>query len=231
MPHIEDILRARLKTIGVSEHRFTLKAGLWTTYAVNHQPASPNSREYAEPWLACLRRGRRTFLGKLSFLRCSIISPLTDDLAFWHRCSVVSENSDIYLIFCSSIVILSAAWAPYFDNMDAIIFLSPISCFDQVCVEFVYSISAILILLPPIPGAWRRPKRQSTGAVFFCFWQPRRRWKSCQTSGGFDIAMEIHCVKSIAEEYGDSSLLEQNRYHARYVIPTFIQLFSLIFFI
>jgi hypothetical protein len=43
--------------------------------------------------------------------------------------------------------------------------------------------------------------------------------------------MEIHCVKSIAEEYGDSSLLEQNRYHARYVIPTFIQLFSLIFFI
>ena len=28
-----------------------------------------------------------------------------------------------------------AAWAPYFDNMDAIIFLAPISAFDEVLVE------------------------------------------------------------------------------------------------
>ncbi|CAK5265664.1 unnamed protein product [Mycena citricolor] len=30
---------------------------------------------------------------------------------------------------------LRAAWVPYFDDMDAIIFLSPISCFDQVLAE------------------------------------------------------------------------------------------------
>ncbi|KAF8348185.1 guanine nucleotide-binding protein alpha-4 subunit [Amanita rubescens] len=30
---------------------------------------------------------------------------------------------------------VGAAWASYFDNMDAIIFLAPISCFDQVLVE------------------------------------------------------------------------------------------------
>lgn len=28
-----------------------------------------------------------------------------------------------------------AAWAPYFQDVDAIIFLAPISCFDQVLVE------------------------------------------------------------------------------------------------
>lgn len=28
-----------------------------------------------------------------------------------------------------------AAWVPYFDDMDAIIFLAPISCFDQVLAE------------------------------------------------------------------------------------------------
>jgi len=28
-----------------------------------------------------------------------------------------------------------AAWAPYFDDIDAIIFLAPISCFDQVLAE------------------------------------------------------------------------------------------------
>ncbi|PPQ66642.1 hypothetical protein CVT24_006934 [Panaeolus cyanescens] len=31
--------------------------------------------------------------------------------------------------------ITTAAWAPYFDDMDAIIFLAPISCFDQVLEE------------------------------------------------------------------------------------------------
>jgi guanine nucleotide-binding protein subunit alpha len=30
---------------------------------------------------------------------------------------------------------LRAAWVPFFDNMDAIIFLAPISCFDQTLAE------------------------------------------------------------------------------------------------
>lgn len=30
---------------------------------------------------------------------------------------------------------VTAAWVPFFDDMDAIIFLAPISCFDQVLEE------------------------------------------------------------------------------------------------
>lgn len=74
VPTDEDILRARLKTIGVSEHRFTLKAG----------------------------------------------NMLSHD---WRVYDVGGARS------------LRAAWAPFFDNMDAIIFLAPISCFDQVLEE------------------------------------------------------------------------------------------------
>ncbi|KXN90120.1 Guanine nucleotide-binding protein alpha-4 subunit [Leucoagaricus sp. SymC.cos] len=76
MGQLKDILRARLKTIGVSEHRFTLKAG-----------------------------------------------------------NMLSHDWRIYDVGGARINIPPAAWAPYFDNMDAIIFLAPISCFDQVLEE------------------------------------------------------------------------------------------------
>ena len=36
------------------------------------------------------------------------------------------------MLYARSTRNLQAAWAPYFDNMDGIIFLAPISCFDQV---------------------------------------------------------------------------------------------------
>ncbi|KAI3621441.1 guanine nucleotide-binding protein alpha-4 subunit [Moniliophthora roreri] len=36
---------------------------------------------------------------------------------------------------CSTEFLLTAAWVPYFDNMNAIIFLAPISAFDQVLAE------------------------------------------------------------------------------------------------
>ncbi|RDB24779.1 Guanine nucleotide-binding protein alpha-4 subunit [Hypsizygus marmoreus] len=74
VPTDDDILRARIKTLGVSEHRFTLKSG----NLVSHD---------------------------------------------WRVFDVGGARS------------LRAAWAPYFDNMDAIIFLAPISCFDQVLTE------------------------------------------------------------------------------------------------
>lgn len=32
----DDILRARLKTLGVSEHRFTMKTGLWCDISVEY---------------------------------------------------------------------------------------------------------------------------------------------------------------------------------------------------
>ncbi|KAF8973195.1 guanine nucleotide-binding protein alpha-4 subunit [Flammula alnicola] len=77
VPTDDDILRARLKTLGVSEHRFTLKAGNmlshdWRVYDVG---------------------GAR---------------------------SLTSQR---------------AAWAPYFDDLDAIIFLVPISGFNEVLLE------------------------------------------------------------------------------------------------
>ncbi|OCH87361.1 G-alpha-domain-containing protein [Obba rivulosa] len=75
VPTDDDILRARLKTLGVSEYRFTIREGRLHI-----------SRE-------------------------------------WRIFDVGGHRS------------LRAAWAPYFDDMDAIIFLAPISCFDQVLDE------------------------------------------------------------------------------------------------
>lgn len=74
VPSDDDILKARLKTLGVTEHRFKLKrtadfSGDWRIYDVGG-----------------------------------------------HR----SQRD---------------AWAPYFDDMNAIIFLAPISCFNQVMAE------------------------------------------------------------------------------------------------
>ncbi|EED84472.1 candidate G-protein alpha subunit [Postia placenta Mad-698-R] len=76
VPTDDDILRARLKTLGVTEYRFTIKEGT---------------------------------LGGVS--------------RDWKIFDVGGHRS------------LVAAWAPYFDDMNAIIFLAPISCFDQMLEE------------------------------------------------------------------------------------------------
>ncbi|KAF9467322.1 guanine nucleotide binding protein, alpha subunit [Collybia nuda] len=83
VPTDDDILRARLKTLGVSEHRFSLKAG---------NMMSHDWRVFDVGGARSLRQTR---------------TPIN----------------------------LLAAWAPYFDNMDAIIFLAPMSGFDQVLDE------------------------------------------------------------------------------------------------
>ncbi|KAF9226383.1 G-alpha-domain-containing protein [Gyrodon lividus] len=77
IPTDDDILRARLKTLGVSEHRFQMKIGHLGTQ-MSHD---------------------------------------------WRVFDVGGQRS------------LRAAWVPYFDDMNAIIFLAPISCFDQVLQE------------------------------------------------------------------------------------------------
>ncbi|KAF8906474.1 guanine nucleotide-binding protein alpha-4 subunit [Gymnopilus junonius] len=74
IPTDDDILRARLKTLGVSEHRFTLKSAG----------------------------------------------------------SMVSHDWRVYDVGVHD---LWSAWAPYFDDLDAIIFLAPLSGFDEVLVE------------------------------------------------------------------------------------------------
>ncbi|KAI0711310.1 G-protein alpha subunit [Earliella scabrosa] len=76
VPTDDDILRARLKTLGVSEHRFTIKEG---------------------------HAG-----GMRGELRIYDVGG--------HRS-------------------LRAAWAPFFDDMNAILFLAPLSGFDQVLAE------------------------------------------------------------------------------------------------
>ncbi|KAF7341901.1 hypothetical protein MSAN_02045800 [Mycena sanguinolenta] len=81
-PTDDDILRARLKTLGVSEHQFTLKAG-------NMVPHN---------WLVY-------------------------DVAY-----LVTREFFVLVYFL-------AAWVPYFDSMHAIIFLAPLSGFDQVLAE------------------------------------------------------------------------------------------------
>ncbi|KAF8632876.1 hypothetical protein AX17_004724 [Amanita inopinata Kibby_2008] len=74
VPTDDDILRARLKTLGVTEHKFRISSG------------SSHWRD-------------------------------------WRIFDVGGHRSQV------------TAWAPYFDDMDAIIFLAPISCFDQVLAE------------------------------------------------------------------------------------------------
>ncbi|KAI0827068.1 G-alpha-domain-containing protein [Trametes gibbosa] len=76
VPTDEDILRARLKTLGVSEHRFTLREGL--------------------------------------------TGGISRDLRIY---DVGGHRS------------LVPAWAPFFDDMNAILFLAPLSGYDQVLAE------------------------------------------------------------------------------------------------
>ena len=40
-----------------------------------------------------------------------------------------------YLLFLSVCLLRAATWVPFFDDVDAIIFLAPISAFDQVLSE------------------------------------------------------------------------------------------------
>jgi len=75
IPTDDDILKARLKTLGVSEHRFVMQSA-----------ANATTRD-------------------------------------WRVFDVGGHRS------------LRTAWVPYFDDIDAIIFLAPISCFDQVLAE------------------------------------------------------------------------------------------------
>ncbi|KAH9926690.1 guanine nucleotide binding protein, alpha subunit [Fomitopsis serialis] len=83
VPTDEDILRARLKTLGVTEYRFAIKEGT--------------------------------------------IGGITRD---WRVFDVGGHRSLVSVALPSL-----TAWAPYFDDMNAILFLAPISCFDQMLEE------------------------------------------------------------------------------------------------
>ncbi|KAG6379559.1 guanine nucleotide-binding protein alpha-4 subunit [Boletus reticuloceps] len=89
----DDVLRARLKTVGVSEYRCEMEAAA--------------GREQGTEWRIVDVGGSRSQRGGIS----SISPP--------H----------------SLIITPSATWVPFFDDVDAIIFLAPISGFDQVLAE------------------------------------------------------------------------------------------------
>ncbi|KAH8827966.1 guanine nucleotide-binding protein alpha-4 subunit [Flagelloscypha sp. PMI_526] len=110
VPTDDDILRARIKTLGVSEHRFRLKA--MSGNMVSHD---------------------------------------------WRIFDVGGARS---------VTIFVAAWVPYFDDIDAIIFLAPISCFDQVLAEdsAVNRLEDSILLWKSVVG---HPLLKNTSIVLF----------------------------------------------------------------
>jgi len=92
-PNDDDVLRARLKTVGVSEYRCEMEAVA--------------GRESGTEWRIVDVGGSR------SQVRINCFSHPT-------------LNPFRYLL---------ATWVPFFDDVDAIIFLAPISSFDQVLAE------------------------------------------------------------------------------------------------
>lgn len=91
---VDDVLRARLKTLGVIEHRFTLEKGEQINIVTTWVPSSffqpPVGYDKGVDWLIYDVGGARN---------------------------------------------QRQAWAPFFDDVNALIFLAPISAFDQVLVE------------------------------------------------------------------------------------------------
>ncbi|KAL1730434.1 guanine nucleotide binding protein, alpha subunit [Schizophyllum commune] len=82
IPTDEDVLKARLKTVGVSEYKFEMEV------AAKDTPSE------------------------------------------WRIVDVGGSRSQLVTLICPA-----ATWAPFFDDVEAIIFLAPISAFDQVLVE------------------------------------------------------------------------------------------------
>ena len=95
-PSDDDIVRARLRTMGVQEYRFLFERGMPLTSTV----PSPVS----------------SFKPSLS--------------------NIGSESGHEWLMYdVGGTRSLRAAWAPFFDDVNAIIFLAPISAFDEKLAE------------------------------------------------------------------------------------------------
>lgn len=115
-------MRARLKTRRISEYRFTVTTGT-SGSATSLKDISTKSDDRWFLWLrlAYLRRRGRAFNGKSYDLRCCLrlIYPSSSEVRCSRKC-------------LGSCLLAVEAWIPYLDNVDAIIFLVPISAFDQV---------------------------------------------------------------------------------------------------
>jgi len=82
-----------------------------------------------------------------------------------------------------------AAWVPFFDDMNAIIFLAPISCFDQALAEDA-SVNRLVRQIFPL---------DMVGVPIIT--------NIC--IGRFSASMEIHRPESFAETYQPRTIPEQ----------------------
>ncbi|KIL57705.1 hypothetical protein M378DRAFT_27866 [Amanita muscaria Koide BX008] len=124
VPTDDDILRARLKTLGVKEHKFRISSGANRLLSEPEVASNFRVRHFSMERLANLRRRRSSLTGQC-FIKPHFFQANNGDREVW-----LSSFNDVCMITS-----VTAAWAPYFDDMDAIIFLAPISCFDQVLSE------------------------------------------------------------------------------------------------
>ncbi|KAF9000823.1 G-protein alpha subunit [Cyathus striatus] len=101
-PSDDDVVRARLRTLGVQEYRIQFE-----------QPAKENN------FLPCTSSSSSLLPVKTN----NAVSALQDFGKEWILYDVGGSRT------------MRHAWVPYFDNVNAIIFLAPISCFDERLLE------------------------------------------------------------------------------------------------
>lgn len=112
-PSDDDIVRARLRTMGVQEHRFLFERG--TSSPLSSAP-SPSATPAPAPASSPAHPKPTLTSAALSLLGA-------ESGHEWLMYDVGGTRS------------LRAAWAPFFDDVNAIIFLAPISAFDEKLAE------------------------------------------------------------------------------------------------
>lgn len=118
-PSDDDIVRARLRTMGVQEHRFLFERG--TSSPLSSAP-SPSPSPVLAP--APASGPASSPANPKPTLTSAALSLLGAESGHeWLMYDVGGTRS------------LRAAWAPFFDDVNAIIFLAPISAFDEKLAE------------------------------------------------------------------------------------------------
>lgn len=113
-PSDDDVVRARLRTLGVQEHRILFETGriLIVRIGVVSPSEQADFRSGGRHGVVAIRRRRLSHTGMHL-------------LIYKYRSYAHAEPN----------LLQRPAWFPYFDDSDAIIFLAPISCFDEKLAE------------------------------------------------------------------------------------------------
>lgn len=142
-PSDDDIVRARLRTMGVQEHRFLFERGT-STSSPSPSPSPAPTPASTHPTLTS------TALSLLG----------AESGHEWLMYDVGGTRS------------LRAAWAPFFDDVNAIIFLAPISAFDEKLAENprVNRLEDSFLLWKAVVGNKLLSKTQVSIPFGFCFY-------------------------------------------------------------